>query len=183
MTHLILTRTEAPEKKLVLTSARVLQLIVEIHTAGRAASRQTIADVLEVPVVRVDEHIKKLLEAGQIRRIMPGVFEPVDVMPEARPVHVSRLSGGWVKIEVGEGMLTITPEEERMLAMSVKGAAEQFHAMVTGRDLADQIADLRRRANEMADREAADKARIAQLEEQVRVLSGVPKQLSIDAPQ
>lgn len=183
MTHLVLTRPDRPEKRVSLNSARVLQLIAEIHSGGRAASRQTVADLLEVPVVKVDEHIKKLLEAGSIRRIMPGVFEPVESMPEARPVSVTRMQGGWVKVEVGDDMLTLTPEEERMLAMSVKGAAEQFHAMVTGRDLADQIADLRRRDGEFSAREAASRLRISELEDQVRALMGVPTQLSIDHPQ
>ncbi|MFM9922739.1 hypothetical protein VLK31_07095 [Variovorax sp. H27-G14] len=179
MNHLVLTRTEPAEKRTMLTSARVLQLIAEIHASGRIATRQAVADILEVPVGKVDEHTKKLIEAGSVRRLLPGVFEPVDVMPEARPVHVSRLSGGWVKIEVGEGMLTLTAEEERMLAMSVKGAAEQFQALAAGRDLADQVADLRRRNTESLERDTAAKARIAELEEQVRVLMGIPKQLLI----
>ncbi|MNY10555.1 hypothetical protein D3C86_1435400 [compost metagenome] len=66
--------------------------------------------------------------------------------------------------------------------MSVKGAADQFHALAAGRDLADQIADMRRRTSEMADREAAAQDRIADLEEQLRVLRGIPKQMRIDAP-
>ncbi len=48
-----------------------------------------------------------------------------------------------MKIEAGDDMLTLTPEEERMLAASIAGAAGQFHALAAGRDLADQIADLR----------------------------------------
>ncbi|RST54116.1 hypothetical protein [Variovorax sp. DXTD-1] len=182
MNSLILTRPDAPVKRVSLTTDRVLQLIAEIHAAGRAASRQTVADLLEVPVGKVDEHTKKLIESGAIRRVMPGVFEPVESMPPARAVSVTRIQGGWVKIEVGDDMLTITLEEERMLAMSVKGAAEQFHAMVTGRDLADQIADLRRRDHEQAERAATDKARISALEEQLRVFMSVPKQLRIDDP-
>ncbi|MNK90298.1 hypothetical protein D3C87_1103440 [compost metagenome] len=160
----------------------MLQTIGEIHESGRVASRQTIAAVLNVPLSKVDEHIKRLLEAGAVRRLMPGVFEPVEVMPDARAVSVTRLRGGWVKYEVGDEMMTITPEEERMLAMSVKGAADQFHALAAGRDLADQIADMRRRTSEMADREAAAQDRIADLEEQLRVLRGIPKQMRIDAP-
>lgn len=185
MNHLVLTRTEpeAPaEKRVSLTAARVLHVISEIHESGRAASRQTIAVLLETSVGKVDEHIKKLLEAGAIRRIMPGVFEPVAQMPVARAVSVTRMQGGWVKIEVGDDILTMTVEEERMLAMSVKGAAEQYHAVVTGRDLADQIADLRHRDAELVERSAADKARIAALEEQVRVLRGLPQQLTLDTP-
>lgn len=183
MSHLVLTRTDPPEKRVALTPARVLQLIAEIHESGRIATRQAVADILDVPVVRVDEHIKKLIEAGSIRRILPGVFEPVEVMPAPRAVSVTRMQGSWITIELGNDLIKITPEEERQLAMSIKGAADQFHALAAGRDLADQIAELRRRTTEMAEREATAQSRIAELEEQLRVLRGIPKQLGLDDPQ
>jgi DNA-binding Lrp family transcriptional regulator len=181
MNQLILTRPDQPERRAILTSVRVLHLIMEMHDAGRAASRQTIADLLEVSVARVDEHIKRLLEGGSIRRIMPGVFEPVDMTPPARAVSVTRMHGGLVKIEVGDDILTLTLEEERLLAMSVKGAAEQFHAMVSGRDLADQVAELRRQGAESMARSVSDKNRIAELEEQVCALRSIPRQMGLDA--
>lgn len=181
MTHLVLTHPE-PTVRQTLSSDRVLQLIGEIHGAGRVASRQAMADILGVPVGKVDEHTKKLIETGSIRRVLPGVFEPVEMMPPPRAISVTRMQGGMIKIEAGDEILTLTPEEERMLAMSIKGAAEQFQVLAAGRDLADQVADLRRRHTEACDREHADKARIAELEERVRVLSGIPKQASIDDP-
>ncbi len=183
MNHLVLTRPEPAEKRASVSADRVLQVIAEINAAGRVASRQTVAELLEVTVGRVDEHCKRLIEAGSIRRVLPGVYEPVEVMPPPRAVSVTRLAGSWVKIEVGDDLLTITPEEERQLAMSIKGAAEQFQVLAAGRDLADQVADLRRRQAEAHERESADKARIAELEERVRVLMGVPKQLAIETPQ
>ena len=127
----------------VISGAVVHETILEIHSTGGMATRQTIAEVLEVPVGRLDDHIKRLFEAGLIRRVMPGVFEPVTLLPQARAVSMTKLVDGMTKLEVGDVCLDLTPQECRAIATMLLGAAFEFHLLTSSRDLADQIADLR----------------------------------------
>jgi len=121
----------------------MLQVIGELHAAGRVVTRTVVTEITGQSYAVVDDHLKRLFEDGGVRRVAPGVYEPIDAMPTPRAISVTRMPGGWVKIEAGDDILTLTPEEERMLAASIVGAAGQFHALAAGRDLADQIADLR----------------------------------------
>lgn len=148
----MLARSEArARQRRALSVATVLETIVEIHTSGRAASRATIAEMLNVSVVKVDEHTKKLFEAGLLRRLTPGVYEPVTLLPQARAVSMTKLVDGMTKLEIGDACLDLTPHECRAIATMLLGAAFDFHLLNSNRDLADQIADLREKHFRMKD--------------------------------
>lgn len=126
-----------------LSSALVLETIKGIHTSGRIATRPVVADVLGVAVGRLDEHVKYLLELGLLRRLNPGVYEPADVLSHSKPVSLTHLPDGRMKLDVGEVCVEMTPPECRAIASMLLGAAFDFNLLTTTRDLANQIADLR----------------------------------------
>lgn len=167
MNHLVLQHP-APEPRIDLTADQVEQVITEIHNAGRIPTREVIADTLSVPVGKIDEHVKNLLKDGHIRRVSAGVYEPVFRLRASRPVTVKRLLTGMVEITAGNDRLSLTPEEERMVAASLVGAAAQFHDLTRGRDLADQFRVLQRQHE--------------QLQDEMRQLMGVRKQAGMFEP-
>lgn len=126
-----------------LTRGRVLEGIIELHAAGRVASRATLAGLLGVNIGRLDEHIKFLYEEGLIRRIVAGVYEPALPVRESRAVTLTKLPTGLVKLEIGDACLELTAQESRATASLLLGSAFDFSLVTSNRDLADQIADLR----------------------------------------
>jgi len=153
-----------------LSSALVLETIRGIHISGRIATRPVVADVLGVAVGRLDEHVKYLLELGLLRRLNPGVYEPADVLPHSKPVSLTHLPDGRMKLDVGEVCIEMTPPECRAIASMLLGAAFDFNLMTTTRDLANQIADLRaaqgRIKDEMREQQVASPAPSRAREEQ-----------------
>lgn len=121
----------------------VLDTIIELHSSGRLATRQVIADILNQPPSRVDEHVKALYQDGAIRRVLPGVYEPVLAVAASRAVSITRLLDGTVKLEVGDACIDLTPNESRAVASMLMGTAFDFSLINSTRDLADQIAELR----------------------------------------
>ena len=150
---------KSQERPVDLSRERLLQIISELHAAGRVTTRSVVKELTGKSYGVVDDHLKRLFEEGAIRRVLPGVYEPVTAMPPPRAVSVTRLQGGWVKIEAGDDVITLTPEEERMLAASIAGAVGQFQVLAAGRDLADQLADLREKHFRMKEELRAQRAR------------------------
>lgn len=148
----MLARSEAAVRpRRSLSPAIVLETIVELQAAGRVACRATIAEMLNVPVVKIDEHTKRLFEDGLVRRLMPGVYEPIKPIPQARAVSMTKLVDGMTKLEIGDACLDLTPHECRAIASMLLGAAFDSHLLNGSRDLADQIAELRKKHFRMRD--------------------------------
>ncbi|WP_395347749.1 hypothetical protein [Variovorax sp. UC122_21] len=100
----------------------------------------------------IDDHIGTLVDRGDILRVQRGVYVPAVQHPPARAMSKTLLPDGWVKIEIGDMVLTLTSREDRMLATLQAGAAAQAIAIETGRnaallaaELAEEIKRLRRR--------------------------------------
>ncbi len=167
MSHLVLQHPE-PDMRVDLTVDQVEQVITDIHNAGRIPTREVIADALNVPVGKIDEHVKNLVNEGHIRRVSAGVYEPIFKPRQSRPVSVKRLLTGMVEVSVGNDRMSLTPDEERLLAASITGAQAQFHDLTRGRDLADRFRELQRQHE--------------QLQDEMRQLLGVRKQAGMFEP-
>ena len=102
---------------------QVLQAIRDLRAAHRQASRQAIADVLNVKLSIVDEHVKNLKDEGLITAVIAGIFEAVDTRPDRA------VSGTWTendfgtvfKLEVGDHCLDLSPRETRQVALLTGG--------------------------------------------------------------
>ncbi len=134
------------------TSAQeVLDHAMDLHQREQIVTREILASAMGVKMSIVDEHLKNLVNDGRMRRVKHGVYQPVVTMPPARAMSKTMLPDGWVKIEIGDQVLTLTPREDRMLGALMRGAGDLYaqvdiigQAMATGADMANRLQRLER---------------------------------------
>ena len=124
------------------STERVYEGIVELHNLQQQATRYTVQELTGLPLGKVDDRIKTLVEREQIKRILKGVYIPVEVHPPARAISKMILPGSMVKIEIGDEVLTLTPSEDRALAQLMAGAATHAAQIETGRAVLEMAATM-----------------------------------------
>lgn len=90
----------------------------------------------------VDDHVSRWIEEGRARRLVDGVYELVDPMPEPRAVFVTHLHGGLTLIEVGDQELRLYEAEMRALGRLTVGNAMQFAQLQTQADMGALVAQI-----------------------------------------
>ena len=132
----------------------VLEAVRELYAQEQIVTRETLAEHTGLSMTVVDDRIAVLVDDGQVIRVQRGVFIPAPTWPAARPISKTILPDGFVKIEIGDEVLTLTPRESRALGELTAAAAQQFAAIELGRqanevtaELAQRITTLRRRIN------------------------------------
>ena len=124
------------------TTTAIYEAAQDLHAMGTEITRHTIAELTQLPMVVVDDRLRALAEDGRIKRLVRGVYAVVKQYPPTRPMSKTVLADGFVKIEIGDEVLTLTPREDRVLAVLMAGAA--FVAASTAHEarLADALARL-----------------------------------------
>lgn len=122
---------------------RVYQAIVDLHNAGRAASRQNLAHVTGLKFSQIDDQVKILKDDRQIRPVVNGTFEPVHQFPPNRAFSLTELADGTVLLELGDLQWELTPSEARVIGQSLQGKAIEFSAIRGERQVYDMVASLR----------------------------------------
>ena len=87
----------------------------------------------------VDDRLRTLADDGRLRRLVRGVYDLEKPYPPPRPMFFGILADGFVKVEVGDDVLTLSPTEARRLARGLGGFAEDSRLLDLNRVLA-QIA-------------------------------------------
>lgn len=118
------------------STQRIYDAVCELHALEQVATRETVAELTGLKLSIVDDRLRDLRDDGQVRRVLRGVYVPVEVHPPARSISKTVLTDGTVKIEIGDEVLTLTPREDRALAMLQAGAAMQVLGVATGRAVA-----------------------------------------------
>jgi len=144
----------------------VLEAVRELAAQEQLVTRETLAEHTGLSMTVVDDRIAVLVDDGSVIRVQRGVFIPAPVWPAARPISKTILPDGFVKIEIGDEVLTLTPRESRALGELTAAAGQQFAAIELGRqatevtaDLANRLTTLRRRISALeSDTRAARKA-------------------------
>lgn len=108
--------------------------IQDLHRQDQLITRDILSRLTGLKLAIVDDHVGRLIENGRLRRIQPGVFVLVAVMPEPRPVSMTMLPGGVSKMEIGDFCIELWPAERRMLASMLVGDAVQFSNIQAGHD-------------------------------------------------
>ncbi|RUR68671.1 hypothetical protein EJP67_16540 [Variovorax guangxiensis] len=152
-----------------VTGDLVMQTIIDLHAAGRMATRQVVVEITQLSYAVVDDHIKRAIDDGKLRRVAPGIVEPVEQLPPARAISLTRLPNGMGKLEIGEHVVDLVPSEERQLGSMLAGRAAEMTGIQNARDLADMVAHLQRQL------EAVQRRAEAQ-DETIRRLQKIPKQ-------
>lgn len=125
--------TQPPVK--VTSTQRILDAVCELHNQEQVATRETVAELTGLKLSIVDDRLGALVDEGKLKRVLRGVYVPVETHPPARPITKTVLSDGSVKLEIGDEVLTLTPREDRALANLQAGSATQVAAIESGRQV------------------------------------------------
>ena len=124
--------TNTPKR---VSSQEILDWVTDLHEKEQVVSREVLTEVTGIKLSIVDEHLRNLVNTGKIKRVTRGVFVPVRVMQPARLISTSLLPDGWLKIEVGDDVMTLTPREARMLGTMMQG----YSSLASQIDIVGQV--------------------------------------------
>ncbi|MDI1260242.1 hypothetical protein [Aquabacterium sp.] len=116
------------------TSQIVFDAVVDLHAAEQVVTREALVQVTGLKMTIVDDRIAALVDDERVRRVMAGVFMPNDIPPPARAITTTMLPWGWVKLEIGDECMDLTPREARMLGRALAGHAMEFASIQAGRE-------------------------------------------------
>lgn len=126
-----------PAKSASSTQA-VFDAVCELNALEQPATRETVAEITNLKLSIVDDRLGALVDDGQIRRILRGVYVPVVTYPPARNISKEIQSDGMVMYEfsnnTGSVVLKLTPREDRVLAALNAGTATQLIAIENNRN-------------------------------------------------
>ncbi|MCO5976802.1 hypothetical protein [Ideonella oryzae] len=126
----------------ITSTQRVYDAVVDLHALEQVATRETVARLTGLKLTVVDDRLRALVDDQKLKRVLRGVYVPVETHPPARDISKTILSDGRVKIEIGDEVLTLTPREDRMLSSLMAGTAAQAIAIQTGNTMVQLGSDL-----------------------------------------
>lgn len=119
----------------------VYQAIVALFSEGKSATRPRLSDIIDVPPDKLDEHLRMLKDARRIRAIERGVFEPIFEYAPPRVISKTMLPNGYRRVDIGDLVLDLTPEESRQLGLMMYFEALTCSEMQTSRELRQRLTD------------------------------------------
>lgn len=125
--------TEEAKQQPIPSTKRVLDAVRELRAQDQTATRETVAELTGLKLSIVDDRLRALVDEGELKRLLRGIYELVQKYPPARPMSKTILGDGMLKIEIGDVVLDLTPTEDRNLALLQAGAAAQVAAIETGK--------------------------------------------------
>lgn len=149
------------------TGQIIWDTILALRENGQAISRQRIMELTGLPYTKVDDHVSRWVDDGRLRRVVDGVYELVEAMPEPRPVSVTDLHNGQTMIECGDQVIHLWPAEVRALGLRLVGNAMQFAQLQTQHDVAALLVEATTRNRAFADR-------VSDLEREHRAMLELP---------
>jgi hypothetical protein len=145
---------EASDMSIGTSIRTVLDMISDMHAQEQLVTRESLVKVLDLPLSVLDDRVGTLINAGLVRRIRKGLYEPAEQHAPARVISKTLLPCGTVKIDIGDEVLTLTPKEDRMLAQVQAGVVLQtasieagHHSALIAADLSLQVKALHRELN------------------------------------
>ena len=118
-------KTESTEtaSKPIPSTERIFQAVRELRAMDQIATRDTVADLTGLKMTVVDDRLRALVDDGKLKRLLRGVYELVESFPEPRAISKTVLPNGAVVYDIGDDVLTLSPQEARVLAELSMGAA------------------------------------------------------------
>lgn len=118
-------QSESKASKPVTSTDRIYDAVRELRSLEQIATRETVAELTGLKLSVVDDRLRALVDDGRLKRLLRGIYELVEAYPASRAISKTIVGNGYVKIEIGDQLLTLTPSEDRDLAMLQAGAAGQ----------------------------------------------------------
>lgn len=144
-------------------SDTISQAMFALRDAGRQISRQVLVEITKLPMGIVDDHVRRMIEHGRLRRVANGVVELIDVFPLNRPISKTVLSNGLTKIEIDDLCLDLTPGEARVIGQLFHGEAMELANLRGERETHDLVARLERKLEEQGRQLADGRRRIEEM--------------------
>ena len=145
--------TEAATPKAITSTQRVFDAVRDLRELDQIATRDTVAEATRLKLAIVDDRLRALVDDGKLKRLLRGIYELVETWPEPRELSCTMLSTGWVKLELGDDLLKLTPTEARRAARALGGFAEDARVIESTRThlfLATELAaKVERQASEL----------------------------------
>lgn len=125
--------TQKHSSKEITSTQRVLDAVRDLRELDQIATRETVADLTGLKMGIVDDRLRALVDDGKLKRLLRGIYELVEQWPEPRELSCTMLSTGWVKLELGDDLLKLTPTEARRAARALGGFAEDARVIESTR--------------------------------------------------
>ena len=125
--------TVAEPGKNITSTQRVFDAVRDLRELDQIATRDTVAELTGLKLTIVDDRLRALVDDGKLKRLLRGIYELVENFPEPRELSCTMLSDGWVKMELGDSMLRLTPTEARRAARALGGFAEDARVIESTR--------------------------------------------------
>lgn len=145
------------------TGQTIWDTILALRENGQAISRQRLMELTGLRYTIVDDHVSRWIEEGRLRRVVDGVYELPEPMPEPRASSVTDLHNNMVLIELGDQEIRAYLPEARALARQLGGFALQIAQLQTQQDVGALLAEATVRSRAQADR-------ISDLERELRAV-------------
>ena len=123
----------AAAPKAITSTQRVLDAVRDLRELDQIATRETVAELTGLKMGIVDDRLRALVDDGKLKRLLRGIYELVETWPEPRELSCTMLSTGWVKLELGDDLLKLTPTEARRAARALGGFAEDARVIESTR--------------------------------------------------
>lgn len=111
--------------KPISSTLRVYHAVRELRALEQTATRETVAELTGLKQSVADDRLRTLVDDGKLKRLLRGIYELVEAYPETRAISKTVLPSGYVKYDIGDEVLTLTPVEDRVLSTLGIGAAGQ----------------------------------------------------------
>ena len=113
----------AAAPKAITSTQRVFDAVRDLRELDQIATRDTVAEATGLKLAIVDDRLRALVDDGRLKRLLRGVYELVESFPEPRAISKTVLPNGAVVYDIGDEVLTLSPQEARVLAELSMGAA------------------------------------------------------------
>lgn len=124
------------------STQRVFDAVCDLHALEQIATRETVAELTGLKLSIVDDRLSTLVDDEKLKRVLRGVYVPVETFAQARDISKTIVSNGLVKYEIGEVVLALTPREERRLAELSSGVLTQAIAIESSRQTSILVTEM-----------------------------------------
>ncbi len=124
--------TNTPPKR--SSSQIVFDAVVDLHAANQTVNREALVQVTGLKLTIVDDRIATLVDEGRVHRVRVGVFVPNDTPPPARTITTTIQPWGWVRLQIGDEILNLTPTEAQTVGRALAGHASNLVGIQASRE-------------------------------------------------
>ncbi len=130
-------------------SQRIWDAVVDLYDQEQVVTRETLANVTGLRMSIIDDHVSRLVDNEQLRRVRAGVFVPIPRYEPPRPVTCTMTSDGFLVLELGDKVWVLQPKEARMVGALTAGQFMQLSTIQLGHDNNFLVNEVRRELNQL----------------------------------